>query len=143
MSEFSNLSGSAPTTTVSKQAAGGSSFARSALAATVGTTIEWYDFQIYGLAASLIFGNQFFPNFDPIAGTLLSFATFAVGFLARPIGAIIFGHMGDRLGRKSTLIATFMLTGTATVLVGCLPTYQTVGALAPALLVLLRQPPRQ
>jgi MFS transporter, MHS family, shikimate and dehydroshikimate transport protein len=138
MSDFSNLSDAAPTTTVSKQAAGGSSFARAALAATVGTTIEWYDFQIYGLAASLIFGNQFFPNFDPIAGTLLSFATFAVGFLARPIGAIIFGHMGDRLGRKSTLIATFMLTGTATVLVGCLPTYQTVGALAPALLVLLR-----
>jgi MFS transporter, MHS family, shikimate and dehydroshikimate transport protein len=116
----------------------GSSLARSALAATVGTTIEWYDFQIYGLAAALVFNNQFFPNFDPVAGTLLSFATFAVGFLARPIGAIIFGHMGDRLGRKSTLIATFMLTGTATLLVGCLPTYETVGALAPALLVLLR-----
>src|ERR1700730_7183614 len=116
----------------------GSSLARSALAATIGTTVEWYDFQIYGLAAALIFNNQFFPNFDPVAGTLLSFATFAVGFLARPIGAIIFGHMGDRLGRKSTLIATFMLTGIATLLVGCLPTYETVGALAPALLVLLR-----
>jgi MFS family permease len=111
---------------------------RSALAATVGTTIEWYDFQIYGLAAALVFNTQFFPNFDPVAGTLLSFATFAVGFLARPIGAVIFGHMGDRLGRKSTLIATFMLTGVATLLVGCLPTYESIGVFAPVLLVLLR-----
>jgi len=112
--------------------------ARSALAATVGTTIEWYDFQVYGLAAALIFNAQFFPNFDPMAGTLLSLATFAVGFVARPIGAVIFGHMGDRLGRKSTLITTFMLTGIATVLVGCLPNYDSIGVLAPALLVLLR-----
>src|ERR1700760_2026395 len=90
------------------------SLPRTALAATVGTTIEWYDFQVYGLAAALIFNAQFFPNFDPLAGTLLSFATFAIGFLARPIGAVIFGHMGDRIGRKSTLIATFLLTGVAT-----------------------------
>jgi MHS family shikimate/dehydroshikimate transporter-like MFS transporter len=135
MTDFSEP---APIATASTARVGGSSFARSALAATVGTTIEWYDFQIYGLAAALIFNNQFFPNFDPVAGTLLSFATFAVGFLARPIGAIIFGHMGDRIGRKSTLIATFMLTGVATLLVGCLPTYQAVGPLAPAFLVLLR-----
>lgn len=135
MTDFSE---SAPIVTASTAGAGGSSFARSALAATVGTTIEWYDFQIYGLAAALIFNNQFFPNFDPVAGTLLAFATFAVGFLARPIGAIIFGHMGDRVGRKSTLITTFLLTGIATLLVGCLPTYETAGALAPALLVLLR-----
>jgi len=135
---MTDLSEPAPLATASPIGASGSSLARSALAATVGTTVEWYDFQIYGLAAALIFNNQFFPNFDPVAGTLLSFATFAVGFLARPIGAIIFGHMGDRLGRKSTLITTFMLTGIATLLVGCLPTYATAGALAPALLVLLR-----
>lgn len=114
------------------------SLSRTALAATVGTTIEWYDFQVYGLAAALIFNAQFFPNFDPLAGTLLSFATFAVGFLARPVGAIIFGHMGDRIGRKSTLITTFLLTGFATLLVGCLPNYETIGVLAPILLVLLR-----
>jgi len=113
-------------------------FSRSAIAATVGTTVEWYDFQIYGLAAALVFSKQFFPNFDPLAGTLLSFATFGVGFLARPIGGIIFGHMGDRIGRKSTLVATFMLTGIATFLVGFLPNYESAGALAPALLVLLR-----
>src|ERR1700748_2166968 len=106
------------------------SFGRSALAATVGTTIEWYDFQVYGLAAALIFNAQFFPNFDPLAGTLLSFATFAVGFLARRIGAIIFGHMGDRIGRKSTLITTFLLSGVATLLVGCLPNYDTIGIFA-------------
>ena len=116
----------------------GSSLPRTALAATVGTTIEWYDFQVYGLAAALVFNSQFFPNFDPLAGTLLSFATFAVGFLARPIGAIIFGHMGDRIGRKSTLIATFLLTGIATLLVGCLPNYHPIGIFAPILLVLLR-----
>jgi metabolite-proton symporter len=111
---------------------------RTALSATIGTTIEWYDFQVYGLAAGLIFSTQFFPNVDPVAGTLLSFATFAVGFLARPIGAIIFGHMGDRLGRKSTLIATFLLTGVATLLVGCLPNYASIGVFAPILLVVLR-----
>src|ERR1700730_19165637 len=85
---------------VSSSPRGKGKFARSALAATVGTTIEWYDFQVYGLAAALVFNAQFFPNFDPVAGTLFSFATFAVGFLARPIGAIVFGHMGDRLRRK-------------------------------------------
>jgi MHS family shikimate/dehydroshikimate transporter-like MFS transporter len=135
---MTDLSEPAPIASASTQKVSGSSFGRSAVAATVGTTIEWYDFQIYGLAAALIFNNQFFPNFDPVAGTLLSFATFGIGFLARPVGAILFGHMGDRLGRKSTLIATFMLTGIATLLVGCLPTYDAVGALAPALLVLLR-----
>jgi MFS transporter, MHS family, shikimate and dehydroshikimate transport protein len=116
----------------------GGSFGRSAVAATIGTTVEWYDFQVYGLAAALIFNAQFFPNFDPVAGTLLSFATFAVGFIARPIGAIIFGHMGDRIGRKSTLITTFLLTGIATLLVGVLPSYQSIGVFAPLLLVLLR-----
>jgi MHS family shikimate/dehydroshikimate transporter-like MFS transporter len=123
---------------VSRDKAGKGKFSRSALAATVGTTVEWYDFQIYGLAAALVFSKQFFPGFDPVTGTLLAFATFAVGFFARPIGAAIFGHMGDRIGRKSTLITTFMLTGIATILVGALPTYDSIGVWAPALLVLLR-----
>jgi hypothetical protein len=92
---------------VSSSSGGKGKFFRSELAATVGTTVEWYDFQIYGLAAALVFNNQFFPSVDPVAGTLLAFATFAVGFLARPIGAAIFGHLGDRIGRKSTLITTF------------------------------------
>lgn len=132
------IAANAPAAEIAENPPKRDSLARSALAATVGTTIEWYDFQIYGLAAALIFNTQFFPNFDPVAGTLLSFATFAVGFLARPVGAVFFGHMGDRLGRKSTLIATFLLTGTATLLVGCLPTYDSVGVFAPILLVLLR-----
>jgi MFS transporter, MHS family, shikimate and dehydroshikimate transport protein len=113
-------------------------FIRSALAATVGTTIEWYDFQIYGLAAALIFNKQFFPSFDPFAGTLLSFATFAIGFLARPIGGVVFGHFGDKLGRKAALVTTFLLTGVATFLIGVLPGYDAIGVAAPLLLVLLR-----
>jgi len=123
---------------VSSSPRGKGKFSRSALAATVGTTVEWYDFQIYGLAAALVFNAQFFPGVDPVAGTLLAFATFAVGFFARPIGAAIFGHMGDRIGRKSTLITTFMLTGIATILVGALPTYDSIGVWAPLLLVVLR-----
>ena len=133
---MANISEVAPADVSAIQAPG--SFGRSALAATIGTTVEWYDFQVYGLAAALIFNAQFFPNFDPVAGTLLSFATFAIGFVARPIGAIIFGHMGDRIGRKSTLITTFLLTGVATLLVGLLPNYETIGVFAPLLLVLLR-----
>ena len=133
---MANISEVAPADVSAIQAPG--SFGRSALAATIGTTVEWYDFQVYGLAAALIFNAQFFPNFDPVAGTLLSFATFAIGFVARPIGAIIFGHMGDRIGRKSTLITTFLLTGIATLLVGLLPNYETIGVFAPLLLVLLR-----
>ncbi|HZP77211.1 MAG TPA: MFS transporter [Pseudolabrys sp.] len=118
--------------------ANGRGFGRSALAATVGTTVEWYDFQIYGLAAALIFNKQFFPSFDPLAGTLLSFATFAIGFLARPIGGVIFGHFGDKLGRKVALVTTFMLTGIATFLIGVLPGYAAIGVAAPVVLVLLR-----
>jgi MFS transporter, MHS family, shikimate and dehydroshikimate transport protein len=109
-----------------------------ALVSLVGTTIEWYDFQIYGLAASLVFGKLFFPSFDPVIGTLLSFATFGVGFFARPLGSVVFGHLGDRLGRRRMLMASLMLMGTATVLVGLLPTYSAIGVAAPILLVLLR-----
>jgi metabolite-proton symporter len=109
-----------------------------ALVSLVGTTIEWYDFQIYGLAAALVFSKLFFPSFDPVVGTLLSFATFGVGFLARPLGSIVFGHLGDRLGRRRVLMVSLMLMGGATVLVGVLPTYGTVGIAAPILLVVLR-----
>ncbi|OLT43224.1 MFS transporter [Saccharomonospora sp. CUA-673] len=104
----------------------------------IGTTIEWYDFFLYSTAASIVFGELFFSAGDGAVGTLASFATFFVGFLARPIGAIMFGHIGDRLGRKRTLVTTMLLMGIATALIGVLPTYDQAGVLAPALLVLLR-----
>lgn len=109
-----------------------------ALASFIGTTIEWYDFFIYGTAAALVFNQLFFPNFSPLAGTLAAFATFAVGFFARPVGGIIFGHFGDRIGRKTMLILTIMIMGFGTVLIGCLPTYGAIGVWAPILLVALR-----
>ncbi|WP_181781981.1 MFS transporter [Pseudonocardia pini] len=105
---------------------------------TIGTAIEWYDYFIFGTAAALVFGRAFFPDFSPLAGTLASFATFAVGFVARPLGAAIFGHFGDRLGRKPMMVWTLMLMGVATVLIGLLPTYDTIGIWAPILLVTLR-----
>ena len=108
-------------------------------ASFIGTTIEWYDFFIYGTAATLVFGKLFFsPSFSPLAATLSSVATFAVGFVARPLGGIIFGHYGDRLGRKAMLVLTLNMMGIATFLVGVLPTFESVGLLAPLLLVLLR-----
>ena len=109
-----------------------------ALASFVGTTIEWYDFFLYGTASALVFGKLFFPNYDPLIGTLASFGTYAVGFLARPIGGIVCGHYGDRIGRKSMLIFTLLLMGVATALIGCLPTYQSIGIWAPVLLIVLR-----
>jgi metabolite-proton symporter len=108
------------------------------LASLVGTSLEWYDFFLYGSAAALVFNKLFFPNFDPFVGTLLSFTTYAVGFVARPVGGAVFGHYGDKLGRKNVLVATLVLMGTATFLIGLLPTYDTAGAAAPALLVTLR-----
>ncbi|RAR54259.1 putative MFS family arabinose efflux permease [Paraburkholderia unamae] len=110
---------------------------RAALASVIGTTIEWYDFFIYGTAAALVFPKLFFAH-GSSGGLLASFATIFVGFLSRPLGAALFGHMGDRVGRKSTLIATLLLMGVATFLVGCLPNSQTIGAWAPWLLALLR-----
>jgi len=107
-------------------------------ASTVGTIIEWYDFLIYGTAAALVFNKLFFPNLDPLAGTLAAFATYAVGFGARPLGGIIFGHYGDRLGRKTILMLTMIIMGIGTFLIGCLPTYGQIGIWAPALLVVLR-----
>ncbi len=114
------------------------SVARVVLASFIGTTIEWYDFFLYGTAAALVFGELFFPTLDPLAGTMASFATYAVGFFARPVGGIVFGHFGDRMGRKSMLVTTLMLMGMATFLIGVLPTYDQIGVTAPVLLVLLR-----
>jgi MFS family permease len=113
--------------------------ARTALwASLVGTTIEWYDFFLYATAASLVFNRAFFPDQTTFVGTLLSFATFAVGFLVRPIGGFVFGHVGDRIGRKKTLALTMLLMGGATALMGLLPTAAQIGVVAPILLLLLR-----
>lgn len=109
-----------------------------ALASFVGTTIEWYDYFIYGTTAALVFNQLFFPNFSPLAGTLAAFASFAVGFFFRPLGGLIFGHFGDKIGRKSMLILTLSLMGVATFLIGLLPGFQTIGIWAPILLVTLR-----
>ena len=111
---------------------------RVALASSIGSFVEWYDFYIYATAAALIFPQVFFPEFDPLTGTLIGFATFGAGFVARPIGAAVFGHFGDRLGRKSMLIITLLMMGIATTLMGLLPSYDQVGVLAPLLLVALR-----
>src|SRR5690348_17470684 len=109
-----------------------------ALASLIGTTIEWYDFFLYGTAAALIFNRLFFPSFDPLTGTLLAFATYAVGFVARPIGGIVFGHFGDRIGRKKLLMVSLVLMGAASSAIGLLPTYATAGTVAPVALVTLR-----
>ena len=112
--------------------------ARAALASWVGSVLEYYDFFIYGTAAALVFGQVFFPESDPATGTLLSFATYGVGYVARPIGAFFMGHIGDKYGRKRVLLLTVTLMGVATFLVGCLPTYDHIGIWAPVLLVALR-----
>jgi metabolite-proton symporter len=104
----------------------------------VGTTVEWYDFFLYGTAAGIVFPKLFFPSSEPAVGTLLAFATFAVGFVARPVGGLIFGHIGDRIGRKNTLVATMLIMGVATFLIGVIPTYAAIGITAPILLVVLR-----
>ncbi|AZU01698.1 shikimate transporter [Brevibacterium linens] len=111
---------------------------RAAAGSFIGAVVEWYDFLLYGIVAALVFGELFFPDYSSHAGTLAAFATFGVGFIFRPLGGIIFGHFGDRLGRKSMLVWTMTIMGVATALIGFLPTYQSVGWLAPALLVLLR-----
>lgn len=114
------------------------SIVKVAVASFIGTAIEWYDFFLYGTAAALVFNRLFFPSFDPLTGTMAAFGTFAVGFVARPLGGVVFGHYGDKLGRKAMLSTTLMLMGLATFAVGLLPTYDTLGVWAPALLVLLR-----
>ena len=111
---------------------------KAVLGAAIGTTIEWYDFLLYATAAALVFNKLFFPSLDPLAGTLSAYAAFAVGFLARPVGGAVFGHFGDRLGRKTVLVWALAIMGAATTLVGVLPTYERIGAWAPALLFVLR-----
>src|SRR5271170_379939 len=129
------------TTTTEPAAAGAAKIPRIgtiAFAGTIGTIIEWYDFLIYGTAAALVFNSQFFPNVDPAIGTLAALGTFAVGFLARPVGGAIFGHFGDRIGRKSMLMLTMVGMGLSTAAIGLLPTYDQAGIWAPVGLVLLR-----
>src|SRR5262245_50716600 len=111
---------------------------RVVLASFVGTAVEWYDFFLYGTFAALIFSDLFFPNLSRFEGLLASLGTYAVGFFARPLGCIVFGHFGDRLGRKSMLVISLLMMGVATSLIGLLPTYASIGFLAPLLLTLLR-----
>jgi MFS family permease len=111
---------------------------RVAVASFIGTTVEFYDFLIYGTAAALVFPKLFFPTASPASGVLLSFATFGVGFFARPLGGVVFGHFGDRLGRKRMLVYSLVGMGVSTVLIGLLPTYAQIGIAAPILLTALR-----
>ncbi|MDR7376494.1 metabolite-proton symporter [Rhodoferax ferrireducens] len=111
---------------------------RLAAASSVGTTLEWYDFTIYNLMAALVFNSVFFPSFDPLTGTILAFSTYAVGYISRPLGGFVFGHLGDKLGRRFVLAATLMMMGVATGLIGFLPGYASWGIWSPVLLVTLR-----
>ena len=104
----------------------------------LGSTVEWYDFLIYGTAAALVFNKLFFPNLTPAVGTIAAFGSFATGYLARPLGGAIFGHFGDRIGRKAMLSVTILLMGFGTFLIGCLPTYGQIGIAAPLILTALR-----
>jgi metabolite-proton symporter len=125
---------SLPTTDTGKRR----SLARIVSASLVGTTIEWYDFFLYGSAAALVFNTVFFPTTDPLTGTLLAFSTYAIGFAARPIGGLVFGHFGDKVGRKKLLVISLLMMGLATFAIGLLPSYAAVGAAAPLLLTFLR-----
>ncbi|MGY4993438.1 MFS transporter [Streptomyces sp. 900105245] len=111
---------------------------RLAAASLAGTAIEFYDFFVYGTAAALVLGPLFFPTFSPVAGTLAAFASFGVGFVARPLGSVLFGHLGDRRGRRPVLVLSLLLTGASTVAVGCVPSYGAIGVAAPVLLLVLR-----
>jgi len=114
------------------------SIARVALASVIGATIEWYDFFLYGVVAGVVFNKLYFPSDDPLISTMLAYTTFAVGFVTRPLGGLIFGHFGDRIGRKSMLVMTLMIMGVSTFLIGLVPTYESIGIAAPLLLLLLR-----
>src|SRR5437867_12567944 len=114
---------------------GGSSTKRVAAASLIGTTLEFYDHFIYGSAAALVFPKLFFPQADPLTSTLLSFASYGIAFVARPLGAAVFGHFGDRIGRKAILIISLLMMGLATFAIGFRPTYASLGVLAPVLLV--------
>src|SRR5262245_36268937 len=119
-------------------AAGKTSTRRLATASLVGTTLEWYDFTIYNTLAALIFNRLFFPSFDPLTGTILSFSTYAVGYMSRPFGGFIFGHLGDKLGRRAVLVGTLIIMGLTSALMGLLPTYEAIGVWGAILLVTLR-----
>src|SRR5688500_13157778 len=112
--------------------------ARLATASSVGTILEWYDFTVYNTLAALVFNQLFFPTFDPLTGTILAFSTYAVGYVSRPLGGVIFGHLGDKLGRRFVLVTTVILMGITTAFMGVLPTYASAGILSPILLVALR-----
>jgi MFS family permease len=111
---------------------------RALIASTIGTTIEWYDFLLYSTVTGLVFAKLFFPDSDPLIGTLQAYVIFYIGFIARPVGAAIFGHYGDRIGRKASLIATLVITGLATVAVGLVPTYEQIGIWAALIMIVLR-----
>lgn len=111
---------------------------RVVFASLIGATIEWYDFFLYGVIAGIVFNQLYFPAHDPLVSMVLAYATFAVGFVARPLGGIVFGHFGDKLGRKQMLVLTILIMGVATVLIGVLPTYEQIGVAAPILLLILR-----
>src|SRR6476660_5361226 len=111
---------------------------RLATASSVGTTLEWYDFTVYNTLAALIFNRLFFPSFDPVTGTILAFSTYAVGYISRPIGGVVFGHLGDKLGRRFVLFVTVTIMGVPTGLMGLLPTYESIAIMSPILLVTLR-----
>ncbi|MBP2199732.1 MFS transporter [Pantoea cypripedii] len=132
------MSSSAVTSTQASQTTDTSLIKRVAGASAIGTAAEYYDFFAYGTAAVLFFGHLFFPSHDPLVSTLAAFATYAVGFLARPIGGIVFGHIGDKVGRKKALVATILIVGLGTFCIGLLPTYEKIGLWAPALLILIR-----
>ena len=121
-----------------EQTKGTSSHVKVATAALIGTAIEWFDFFIYGTATALVFNKLFFPTLDPLTGTLAAYGTFAMGFVARPVGGFIFGHYGDRIGRKKMLYLTLLIMGSAKFVIGCLPTYNSMGLWAPILLVTCR-----
>ena len=117
---------------------GNNNIVKVVFASLVGTAVEWYDFFLYGSAAALVFGTLFFPNANPVNATLLAFGTYAVGFVARPLGGVVFGHFGDRVGRKKMLVVSLMMMGIATFAIGLLPTYASIGVLAPILLLVCR-----
>src|SRR5712692_11945419 len=121
-----------------KETGGRRALVEAVIASTIGTTIEWYDFFLYGFMATLVFPRLFFPELDPFVGQLFSFATFTAGFVARPLGGVVFGHLGDRIGRKSTLVTTLLLMGVSTLCIGLLPTATQIGVTAPIVLTLLR-----
>ena len=125
-------------TTIALETGRKTSHLKVATASLIGTAIEWYDFFLYGTAAALIFNKLFFPTFDPMVGTLLAFATYALGFVARPLGGLVFGHYGDTIGRKTMLYLTLLIMGVATAVIGVLPTYDTLGVWAAVLLIACR-----